>query len=414
MTFKIYTFGCKVNQYEGQLLYEKLSGAGLLESDNHNADIYIVNTCTVTHRADNESAGLIRSLHKQGPKARIFVTGCGIENSQLGLQDIEGVSGIIRNKQKGKVMNLLPELFGPSKNPRLSSISKFQKHTRVFLKIQDGCNNYCSYCIVPKVRGRSKSRPLKLIIDEAETLINNGYREIVLCGICLGAYGKDFKPPKGLINVIDELEKIPGLLRIRLSSIEASDIDERLIDKLSESGKLCHHLHVPFQSGDDKILKLMNRKFSSKDYLDLALALRKKCPDIAITTDIIVGFPQEEDRNFQNTVNFLQKIKPSRMHLFSFSPRKGTPAFSFSARPQGALVKERVKSLKALSKGLSADFYQRFIGKTLSVLVEFGSDSAKGYSDNYIRVYLPAKKYTANAIVKVRISKLYRDGIWAQ
>ncbi len=414
MTFKIFTLGCKVNQYEGQLLYEKLSGAGLLEPDNHNADIYIVNTCTVTHKADQESAGLIRSLHRQDPKAKIFVTGCGIENSQLRLEDIEGVSGIIHNKEKEKVLDYMPAHPEVKKKLHPSSISKFQKHTRAFLKIQDGCNNYCSYCIVPKVRGRSKSRLLKLIIEEAKTLVKNGYREIVLCGICLGAYGKDFKPPKGLINVIEELEKISGLLRIRLSSIEASDIDEKLIDKLAKPGKLCRHLHIPFQSGDDKILKLMNRKFSSKDYLNLVSALRKKCPDIAITTDIIVGFPQEEDKHFQGTINFLKKIKPSRMHVFSFSPRKGTPAFNFTARPLGKAAKDRTKSLKALAKELSADFYQRFIGKTLSVLVESENQSAKGYSDNYIKVYLPVKKYTANTIIKARIARLYRDGLWAQ
>ena len=417
-TFGLYTLGCKVNQYETQLIREKLFNAGLKEPQAEMADIYVVNTCTVTHKADKESWRLVRRLHRRNPSARIFVTGCSAENRPESFRAIEGVSRAVGNNQKEHLIDfILPHLGQAGSQAAKNSITEFQKHTRAFLKIQDGCNNGCSYCIVPKVRGSSRSRPLNLIEKEAQDLVSRGYKEIVLCGICLGAYGRDLKPRLSLVRVIETLEKIKGLLRIRLSSIEASDIDSALIDKMTNSGKLCRHLHIPFQSGDDKILKLMNRKLKSGDYLKLLCRIRRASPDIAITTDIMAGFPQEDEKSFNNTIKFLKKAKPSRMHIFHFSPRRNTAAFNLRIIPDGEVVKKRAGELKRVSKELACEFYKKFIGKSVSVLVESEIDLEaglyKGYSGNYIKVYLSSKRDIRNNLVKAKILRSYRDGVLA-
>jgi len=419
-TFLVRTLGCKVNQYESELIRREFLSAGFKEAVDKTADVYIINTCTVTQKADNESRSLIHWAASLNPLGKIYVIGCCVDNNPGDLKAMPAVSGVLVNRQKGNLLKIVLPRQPNASSSKVGSIgiNRFKEHTRAFLKIQDGCNNYCSYCIIPKVRGRSQSRELSLIRKEARCLAENGYKEIVLCGICLGAYGRDLKPRLSLIKVIEALEKIPGLLRIRLSSIEASDVSDDLIRKLAGSKKFCRHLHIPFQSGDDKILKLMNRKLSSADYLDLIQKLRNAIPDIGITTDVMTGFPQEDKGSFKNTVNFLGQAKPSRIHVFPFSRRAGTLAFNFSPQINREIVKERVRKLRVLGSRLSADFSEKFIGSNLSVLIEAKTDSKtgyyKGYSDNYVKVYIRDKRgVVGNSLIKARVIKIYKDGLVA-
>lgn len=417
-TFSVKTLGCKVNQYESQALREKLLELGLRESDGDGADICVVNTCAVTQKAEDESLEAVRQFSRySGGSARIFVTGCSAQNNRRALESQEGITSVLENSRKEDLPSIISGTVPALKPEPSLSISSFHRHTRAFLKIQDGCNNGCSYCVIPKLRGSSSSRSLRIITDEAKRLVEHGYKEIVLCGICLGDYGKDLSIPDGLVKVIEELEKIYGLLRIRLSSIEASDVSSALIDKMAHSRKLCPHLHIPFQSGDDKVLALMNRKVTSSGYLELVTRLRRSLPDIGITTDIMAGFPGEDRISFNNTLRFLERVKPSRMHVFPFSPRKGTSAFTFSDKVKPQDIKQRAGRIRLLAKELSLAFCRAQAGRKLEVLVESTpcrkTGFLKGYSLNYIRVYINTPKALENAIVTVKPEKAFRDGLLA-
>ncbi|MDD5568361.1 MAG: MiaB/RimO family radical SAM methylthiotransferase, partial [Candidatus Omnitrophica bacterium] len=314
-TVKFHTLGCKVNQYDTQSIRERFLGRGFKEArGSRKPDFYLINTCTVTAAADQKSRGIIRRCINENPKAKVIVTGCMVKNDSSELSGIKGVELII------------------SKSFFSDGISDFSSHTRAFLKIQDGCDNFCSYCKVPLVRGRSRSRLLEDIVEEAGILVKKGFKEIVLTGICLGSYGKDLsmETSKGLnlVAVIEELEKIEGLLRIRLSSIEAGDVTDALIDKLAESNKLCRHLHIPIQSGDDQILRKMRRKYSRKFYINLIKKIKARIPQVAITTDCLVGFPGESEKHFKNTLDLVNRIVPLRVHIFPYSAIKGTSVYS--------------------------------------------------------------------------------------
>ncbi|MCM8763154.1 MAG: radical SAM protein, partial [Candidatus Omnitrophica bacterium] len=275
--FKILTLGCKVNQYESQQIREAYLRQGFQELfDGRPADTYIINTCTVTHHADRASFVLIRRAKRENPQAKIYVTGCLVK------------------MDAAKIKERFPDVSFLDKDEFKQGINAFCGHTRAFLKIQDGCDNFCSYCKVALVRGKPRSRPFDEVIHEAQRLVDAGFKEIVLCGICLGSYGKDFGNVD-LVDVLAALEKIKGEFRIRLSSIEFGDVRERLIKKLETSKKLCPHLHIPLQSGDDRILKLMNRKYTAEDYLKLVQELKRRIPLLSITTDVMVGFPGESE-----------------------------------------------------------------------------------------------------------------------
>ena len=436
-TFEVKTLGCKVNQYESQALRERMLELGFRENkDSPGADVYIVNTCAVTRRADTLSQEEIRKLSRSHPRARVFVTGCSAENDPEKLKRFKGVAGVLGNQEKDRLADFIltqkdrfscgeRPVVSPSTSLRIDgersrTISAFHKHTRAFLKVQDGCDNGCSYCVIPRLRGSSRSRILAEIIEEARDLAKNGYKEIVLCGICLGAYGKDFGLKDGLVKVIETLEEIDGISRIRLSSIEALDISDCLIEKMASSGKLMPHLHIPFQSGDDTLLKLMNRKASTKECRGLILKLRKLVPDIGLTTDIMLGFPGEEEENFKNTLNFLREIRPAKIHIFPFSPRKNTAAWRFPATLRPEIIKDRVKQTRELAQELARDFCRQYIGRDLDVLVEspgaFANDGLfPGHSGNYIKVFLPkSPEISVNTIVSVRPLKIHKDGLIAE
>ncbi len=410
-TIKFITLGCKVNQYDTQNIREQFCALGLSEvRGNARADVYLINTCTVTHRSDSDSLYYIRKSRRENPKARIILTGCFSELDAKKIKKENSIDLIIKNKDKDKAARIFARKFLKSKNKIAcnSGISHFEGRTRAFIKIQDGCNNYCSYCRVPHARGKSSSRSLKSIVIEAEKLAVNGFKEIVLCGVCLGAYGRDLKPRLFLVDVITALEKIPYIFRIRLSSIEAMDVSKELIDKMAVSGKLCKHLHIPIQSGDDRVLKAMNRRYTSRDYLDLIKAIKSRLPDIAITTDVLVGFPTENEESFNNTVKLVKKIMPLKAHVFSYSPRPGTAAESkYKNKIDIKVIQDRLARLKQVALESSLKYKKHFLNKMMEVLVEdskgLPAGQYEGYTSNYIKTNISSKKDIKNKIVSVKI-----------
>ncbi len=399
-TFKIYTLGCKVNQYDTQVIREEYQRKGYLEiTDNGPADLYIVNTCTVTSSADKKSRYFIHHAHRENPNAEIVVTGCYAQLDAKTLGKIPGVTKVSRIKEN------------------LPAISDFQDHTRPFLKIQDGCNNSCTYCKVHIVRGNSRSKSLTKVITESKQLTAKGFKEIVLCGVCLGLYGQDLKPTSDLLQVIKALEKIKGLERIRLSSLEAWDITDELIDHLARSKKLCRHFHIPIQSGDDAVLKKMNRRSSFKLYASLLKTAQKKVPGIGISTDIMVGFPGETDDNFCTTINLLKTVKPMRIHIFPYSQRAGTIAASYQDTVPAKIIVERFNKMKALAKASELAFMKRFLNKTMLVLFEERAKGQPGFwgghTDNYLKVRVASSQNLKNQLIQVKLSEIHGDYILA-
>jgi threonylcarbamoyladenosine tRNA methylthiotransferase MtaB len=421
-TVKFYTLGCKVNQYETQQIREQFQRAGFIELENSKpADTYIINTCTVTHQADRESLFFIRRARRQNPHAKIVVCGCLAELGSQKIPAISGVNLVVRNQDKQRILcliNGLNEHNRPERPNRTNGILYFKAHTRAFLKIQDGCNNYCSFCRVRLVRGKSRSKDLSDIIKEARALVRGGFKEIVLCGICLGSYGKDLQLQSTLADVISGLEKIEGLERIRLSSIEAVDVSEDLIKKLTSSKKLCPHLHIPIQSGDDYILRKMNRNYTCRQYLDLIERLKQEVPNMSITTDIIVGFPGEEDEHFQNTLKLIKEIAPLKVHIFPYSPRAGTVAADFKQRVDPVIIKHRISRLKHIAQECSFEFRRQFLGRRMSVLIEGRLQKYQyvwqGYTDNYIRVRVFSSANLKNRLIPLELEKIDNNFIWAQ
>ncbi len=405
-TVKFYTLGCKVNQYETQAMREQFGQLGFKELINGRpADLYVINTCTVTHRADSESINLIRRARRENSRAKIIVAGCLTELDENKIKEADNKAIVVKNKDKERIASLLA---GKLVNG-LAGISYFKGHARAFLKIQDGCNNFCSYCKVPLVRGASSSRPLDEILQEAERLIQNGYKEIVLTGICLGAFGKDLSAQVNLSYLLERLEKIDGLKRIRLSSIEMADVTDALINKIAKSEKICRHLHIPLQSGDNEILKKMNRHYTRAEYLGLIRKIKVRIPGIAITTDCLVGYPGETKVNFLNTIDLIKKILPFKIHAFPYSRRKGTSAaINFKDELNPAVIKERILQLKELEERCAFEFAKQFFNKNISLLIEGRLKESPGtwygYTDNYIKVKIRSAKNLKNQIVKIRFA----------
>ncbi|MDD2752332.1 MAG: tRNA (N(6)-L-threonylcarbamoyladenosine(37)-C(2))-methylthiotransferase MtaB [Candidatus Omnitrophica bacterium] len=411
-TFKLYTLGCKVNQYESQEIREKLLQANLCESNNGSkADFYFVNTCTVTSRADADSLQFIRRAARENPRAKIIVTGCLTELDAKKIKKALPGSLIISNKEK--LLETVVPKYQSARVPRHRGISGFSGHTRAFLKIQNGCDNFCAYCKVPLVRGRSRSRKAAEIISEAKRLVEGGFKEIVLTGICLGAYGRDLPTKGALTKIIKELIKINGLERIRLSSIEAGDVSRSLINLIGSSKKICRHLHIPIQSGDDLILRKMHRSYTHASYLALIKRIKAAIPGIAVTADCLVGFPGESKENFLNTVKLVREISPLRTHIFPYSPRPGTKAFRLKEGVGVKEMKERLGILRKVSAECAQKFQKQFIAKKMEVLIEsrdkFHPGFWQGHTDNYLKVLVKSNCNLHNQIIKVRLSDLSID-----
>ncbi|MGB3057157.1 MAG: tRNA (N(6)-L-threonylcarbamoyladenosine(37)-C(2))-methylthiotransferase MtaB, partial [Candidatus Omnitrophota bacterium] len=325
-TFTIETLGCKVNQYESQVIREALVRLGFEEADADQAEVGIVNSCTVTSKADGKTRKLVRKLKKSNPFSRIFVTGCCAVFSEdiEELESLPEVHKVVPNRDKMKLPFIIGSEYGKETDnqPVEERVSGFDLHTRAFLKVQDGCDRRCSYCKVNLVRGPSRSKDKKDVIEELVRLVGRGYKEIVITGICLGGWkgagGEKFS------DLLRDVDGLTGDFRIRLSSIEPDHIDEDLIDVISGSSRICHHLHIPLQSGSDKILKLMKREYDTGKLEELIAGIRKKIPLVGITMDVICGFPGESDEDFERTLFFIEKVRPTRLHVFSYSDRKGT------------------------------------------------------------------------------------------
>ena len=412
------TLGCKVNQYETQAIREQFLQAGYREIQNEPADIYVINTCTVTATADSKSRQLIRACHRLNPKAIIVVTGCYVERDWEDIEKIEGVDLIIGNHRKSEILKVILQPQSAEPKPQGNSflplsIGNFFGHTRAFLKIQDGCNRRCSYCKVRIVRGRSRSRGLDDILEEAKRLAKVGFKEIILCGIQLGSYGVGLEEGFSLLDVIENLEAIDGIKRIRLSSIEPTDITVGLIRKMAGQGKLCRHLHIPLQSGDDEILGRMNRGYCTRDFKELIMRIRGSVSEVSITTDVMVGFPGEEEDNFSRTLEMIRAIMPSRIHIFPYSRREGTKAANFQGTVSPGEIKARVARLKEIALTSSFSYRKKFLGQSFDLLVEAKRDPKTGllcgYTDTYIKVLIEGSDGLMNQIVKVLFTDIGRD-----
>jgi len=414
----ISTLGCKVNQYESAALVGifRERGYRLVEFEDE-ADVYIINTCTVTHLGDRKSRQLIRRAARTNPGALIAVTGCYAQVSPEKVLAIPGVDLVVGTKDRAKLVELVETAakgLGPvNAVSSLENEGEFeeitalplQERVRAFLKIQDGCNNFCTYCIVPYARGPLRSRQPEKVLEIACKLVAAGYKEIVLTGIRTGSYGQDLAGNVTLAGLLSRLAVIPGLSRVRLSSIEPNDITLELVEILAGSPVFCRHLHVPLQSGDDQVLQRMGRRYSTWEFIRLVSVLRENIPGLGLTTDVMVGFPGEANEQFNNTYRLLKKISFSRLHVFKYSPRPGTPSAGFPGQVEPAIKEERSRKLIELGGKLAADFAASLLGQELEVLVERqyqgGDGLYEGLTDNYVRVAFPGCEELVGLIVKV-------------
>jgi len=396
MKFNIVTFGCKVNQYESNMMKEKMLSSNFFYEENmSDANIIIVNTCSVTNVADKKCLKMIRKIKREYPNALLVVAGCSSQNNQ-NVYEALNIDILLGNKDKSKIAELIKEYLDTEKkyvkfyNERDLDFEDMlindYNHVRAFVKIEDGCDNFCSYCIIPFVRGSVRSKDFDTVIKEAKLLTEHGHKEIVLTGIHTGHYMSN---NHDLTDLINELSKIDDLLRIRISSIEITELNDKFLEMLKINKKVCNHLHIPLQAGSDEILKRMNRKYDLAYYEEKINKIRSIRPDISITTDIIVGFPYETDELFSETLEFSKKMNFSKIHVFPYSIRVGTAAASMPNQVDEVTKKVRVKKLMALSKKQEKEYYEKFKGKELDILVEECDNNVSiGHTSNYLMVTL--------------------------
>ena len=397
MKFNIITFGCKVNQYESNMMKESMLSSNFFYTEDLNdANIIIVNTCSVTNVADKKCLKMIRRLKREYSNAILVVAGCSSQNKQSVYESLD-IDILIGNRDKSIIDKLIKEYIETEKkyvkfyNDRNLDFEDMYisdyNHTRAFIKIEDGCDNFCSYCIIPYVRGSVRSKDFDKVIKEAKELAKHGHKEIVLTGIHTGHYlnnGYD------LTDLINELSKIDDIKRIRISSIEVTELNDKFLDMLKNNDKVCDHLHIPLQAGSDEILKRMNRKYDLAYYEEKIKKIRSIRPDISISTDIIVGFPYETEELFLNTLEFSKKIKFSKIHVFPYSVRVGTAAANMEEQVDEVVKKMRVKRLMAVSHMLEVDYYNKFKDKELDILIETCDNNvSEGHTSNYLLVSGP-------------------------
>lgn len=418
-----YTLGCKVNQYETEAMSELFANAGYEITDfSDKADIYVINTCSVTNMGDRKSRQIIHRAKKSNPNAIIAVTGCYAQTAPDEVLSIDGVNIVIGTKNRKNIVSLIEALDADSNVNHVSDImtthefeelhiKKYSNRTRAFIKIQEGCNQFCSYCIIPYARGPVRSRKMQDILDEIHILAANGFKEIILVGIHVASYGTDLEN-SSLEELITDVDAIDGVERIRLSSIEPMTLNQQFIDNIKHSKKLCHHFHISLQSGCDETLKRMNRKYTTSQFKSIADGLRAAFDDVAITTDIMVGFPGETDEEFESTVNFARQIQFSDAHIFQYSQRRGTPAAKRPDQISPSVKERRSKIIIAETQHMRDEFLNRFIGKTMRVLFEQPAKDGlyEGKTDNYITVHAPSEDNLNDEFRNVLLEKA-EDGI---
>jgi len=414
-----HTLGCKVNQYETEAMEEMFekNGYSIVGEDDY-SDIYVINTCTVTNLSDRKSRQFIRKSKKNNPGAIVAVVGCYSQVSPEEVETIEGVDVIIGTSERNRIVELCEEAARTKRKINIVrpvktykefekiNIDELKSRTRAFVKIQDGCNQFCSYCIIPYARGPIRSREFVDIKDEVVKLAKAGFKEVVLTGIHVASYGKDLKK-ESLGEVIDKISLIEGIERIRLSSLEPTLIDEGFMEIMTKSPKICDHFHLSLQSGSDAVLERMNRKYTTSEYREKVDLIRKYLPHAGITTDIIVGFPGETEEEFSETLRFVEEIGFSRIHVFKYSPRKGTPAATMDNQVHGEIKNRRSEALIGLGDRLSEEFNKRYIGSSMDVLYEEHTkrnlNIYEGYTSNYIRV----KAFSTDGIIgEIRPTRL--------
>jgi len=467
MRVAFHTLGCKVNQYETERMKEQFTQEGFtVVSEEDVSDVYIINTCTVTNLADRKSRQYIRRMKKKAPDSVVAVTGCYSQVGPDELIDMPEVDIVTGNGDKNNLINLVKDCL--SERKRIVKVLKYEEltgyndkgiitsmenRTRAYIKIQEGCNRFCSYCLIPYARGTVRSRDPKEIILEAETLVKEGFKEIVLTGINTALYGTETDffekyPVMGDINkdgssgiagkensindsltdgseidrdgtdgagmeyIIREINNIPGEFRIRLSSLEPTVVNSRYVTRLMKYEKLCPHLHLSLQAGSDKVISLMNRHYTRNEYLDIVRILRENDKGYAITTDIIVGFPGETEEDFLDSLDMVRKVKFSKVHAFKYSKRPGTKAVEMKGHLSGVVKNERSDRLIELSEEISREFFESLIDTTRTVLFEEWEDGLlTGYTDNYIKTYVEGPENLINNLEKVKLTGIYLDGM---
>jgi threonylcarbamoyladenosine tRNA methylthiotransferase MtaB len=423
-TIAFHTLGCKVNAYETEAMWQLFQQAGYERVDfERKADVYLINTCTVTNTGDKKSRQVIRRAIRKNPDAVIAVTGCYAQTSPKEVAAIPGVDIVVGTQGRDKLIDYVEQYYH-ERQPihAVGNIMKqreyeeldvpaFADRTRASLKIQEGCNNFCTFCIIPWAKGLSRSRKPENVLAQARQLVAAGYKEIVLTGIHTGGYGDDLEN-YSLADLLIDLDKIPDLHRIRISSIEASQIDDRLIAVLNSSDKMCRHLHIPLQAGDNDVLKRMRRKYTVEEYRETILKLHQALPGVAITTDVIVGFPGETEEQFENGYRFIEELNMYQMHVFPYSKRTGTPAARMTDQVPEEIKHARVSKMIELSNRLTTAYAQNYVGEVLEVIPERvykeepDSGLYTGYTDNYLPVAFPATEEMIGKVCRVKIDEV--------
>ncbi|GAB2573025.1 tRNA (N(6)-L-threonylcarbamoyladenosine(37)-C(2))-methylthiotransferase MtaB [Gracilibacillus alcaliphilus] len=434
-TVGLFTLGCKVNHYETEGIWQKFKTAGYERVDfDHHADVYVINTCTVTNTGDKKSRQIIRRAIRHNPEAIVCVTGCYAQTSPGEIMEIPGVDIVVGTQDRGKMIQYIEEhqehrqpingVANIMKNRIFEEmdVPQFSDRTRASLKIQEGCNNFCTFCIIPWSRGLLRSRDPENVIKQARQLVESGYKEIVLTGIHTAGYGEDMKD-YNFAQLLRELEtKVPGLRRIRISSIEASQITDEVIEVLDASEKIVPHLHIPLQSGSDTVLARMRRKYTTEFYKQRVAKIQRALPHLAITSDVIVGFPGETEQEFQETVDFIKEIGYSELHVFPFSRRTGTPAARMDNQVDEEVKNQRVQALVEQSNQQALAYAKQYEQEVVEVIPEetFDDDNPDilvGYSDNYLKVKFEGSRDLIGEIVRVKIDKAgypYSEGTFVR
>lgn len=420
MKVALYTLGCRVNSYESEAMAEQFIKEGYEVVDfGEFADVYVINTCTVTNMGDKKSRQMIGRARRLNPDAIIAVVGCYSQIASDEVASIEGVDVVLGSRNKGEVVywvnrtreekKQVIEVKDVLRNKKFEelSINEYQDKTRAFLKIQDGCNKFCTYCLIPFARGAVCSKDPHQILKEVKELSANGFKEIILSGVHTASYGVDIQGDWNLVRILEEIDKIDGIERIRIGSIDPTFFTEGVIERICTLKKLCPHFHLSLQSGCDGTLKRMNRKYTAADYKEVCDNLRKYMKDVSITTDVIVGFPGESEMEFNETYKFLKDIKLSKMHIFKYSKRAGTKAASMPFQVDGNLKEERSKALIALNLENEREFMNKFVGRTMSVLYEEkvskDEDAYVGYTENYIKVITKSNVELNGKIIPTKV-----------
>ena len=419
-----YTLGCKVNQYETEAMLELFEKEGYEKAETEDyADVYVINTCTVTHMSDRKSRQYIRRMKKKNPDAIIAVVGCYSQVSPEEILSIDEVNLVMGTNDRKKIVEEVKKIDASRKVSTVDDIMKVKAFeeieinktngkTRAFMKIQDGCDRYCSYCIIPYARGRVRSRDLESIVKEVENLASNGYKEVVLTGIHVASYGKDIKDSDiKLLDVIKQINDIEGIERIRRSSVEPILFTDEFVEAVSTMDKVCPHYHLSLQSGCDETLKRMKRRYTTEEYKAIVDRLRAAIPNVSITTDVIVGFPGETNEEFDKTYEFLKDIELTHMHVFKYSPRKGTPAATMENQVDPSTKHDRSEKLLQLNEENFNKFGQKMLDKEFNVLFEqkVGDNKYEGLTENYVKVIVESDNDISEQILKVKIKDVKNE-----